>query len=139
MPSVAKPSGPLPQSTVEAARLANDRHWTVRVITFERDTTVGYVRLEGERIRVGSRTFTPGEIYVMQRRVGSTHVAEKTLLTIALTSVASMLLGEVWRNASSDAPPTAKMGIGGACAGLAIGVFSQYGMEEAHWEEWWRQ
>ena len=142
VPGIAQPQGSLPQSTVEAARLANAHRWTVRVISFDRDTTVGSVRLEPDHIRVGSRDFTPGEIYVMQRRVGSTHTAPKTLLAIAFTSLVSVGIGELWRHAAQPGEyvaPTAKWAVGGASAGLAIGVFAQYGTEEGRWEEWWRQ
>lgn len=141
-PTVATP-GPMAESSLDAARQAVARHWTVRVITFERDTTEGSVRLETERIRVGSRTFAPGEVFAMQRRVGSTHTAEKTLAAIALTSAFSVLLGEALRhNSPSGSHPVAARGawaMGGASAGLAIGVFSQYGTEESRWEECWRQ
>jgi hypothetical protein len=142
VPGVEKPAGPLPQSTMEAARLASARHWTVRVISFDRDTTVGSVSLEPDHIRVGSRSFTPGEIYVIQRRVGSTHTAGKTVASIVLTSIGCVLVGELWRSVAQPGEyvaPAAKFAVGGAGAGLAIGVFSQYGTEESRWEEWWRQ
>lgn len=131
-----------PQSVLEAANLAQSRHWTVRLVTMERDTLTGGIRAEGGRLNLGSRELTPGQVLKLERRVGSNHVSARVTGVMMACSVVALIVGASVKSfgASSFAGQSPFVwGAAGVSAGLVFGVFSQYGAEESRWEPLWVQ
>lgn len=133
---------PTPQSSMEAARLAESRQWTSRVITMERDTIVGKVQTADGRIRIAERDLTPGQVYRMERRIGSSHVSRKTVIGMVVGGLAAFVAGEL--NAKDKTPdsmraPTFAWAAAGASGGMVISVVAQFGTDESRWLPTWNQ
>ncbi len=131
-----------PQSVLEAANLAQSRHWTVRLITMTRDTLMGDIRAEGGSLRMAARELTPGQVLKLDRRVGSNHVSARVTAVMLAASAVAILIGASVKSfgaSSFGGQPAFVWGAAGVSAGLVLGVFSQYGAEESRWEPLWIQ
>ncbi len=139
---VQPPDFPEPQSAIAAASLAESRHWTVRIVTLQRDTLEGAVRADAGRIRILTRELRPGDVLKLDRRVGSNHVPAKVTGVMLAASALALITGlTVSRFGASTfaGQPAFVWGAAGVSAGLVLGVFSQYGAEEYRWEPLWIQ
>ena len=137
-----EPEFPSPQSSLEAARLAESRKWAGRIVTMERDTIVGQIHVAGSRIQIKERDLAPGDIYRMERRIGSSHVSRKTVLGMiagaAVAFTAAKMNLHTSGTGNSGAPPLAWAACG-ASSGMVLAVFAQFGTDESRWESIWSQ
>jgi hypothetical protein len=137
-----EPEFPAPQSSLEAARLAESRRWTGRIVTMERDTIVGQIHAAGSRIQIQERDLAPGDIYRMERRTGSSHISRKTVLGMMAGALGAFIAGEL--NVHNSGPgytgaPPLTWAAAGASSGMVVAVVAQFGTDESRWESIWSQ
>jgi len=139
---VQPPDFPEPQSVLEAVRLAQTRHWTVRLVTMGRDTLTGDIRADGGNVHMAARELVPAQVLRLERRVGSNHVSARVIGVMLAASAVALLTGASVSHFGASAyggQGAFVWGAAGVSAGLVLGVFSQYGAEESRWEPLWAQ